>query len=675
MESISRLLPGLLINSVWQVTVVFLLALLLARLVRSAPARYLHGFWVLTLGVCVLLPIMSVRSSRQQPGTPVPTVVLAPLAGPAAGAVPAVPQPLAQAQTPSAQPPAARPSLLDELRRTVERPIPCPPALARALTLGYGLFLLYALARFGYAWRRKTRILRNASAPPASPELQRIATDTKHAFGLDDVRILWSPDAPSPLTAGIRRPVIVLPECLLNEPSEQVLTAVLAHEMAHIQRRDFFFNLVYELLLLPFSFHPAALAVRARIARTREQACDEIVAARSVEAPVYARALLDLARLFSPARAPRYSLGACDAEVLEERVMRIINLRNLTGSRRTRLLLVSACLAVLALGVAASAVPLQVEQPTTESRVADSIKGPPRGVVPNTVVQVSERPDRKQAAIESGPEQPGPSSPPKHVPSPETVPSAPPSQTEQKSAQIGLIAGVVKDANGAPVANATIWLLDQHRDARARFKAAQAQPGQTATVTEEQQKQTAREAMEALKRAAAAPRQPDQAVTTNERGEFLIQALAGVYYVEVMGEVSDQRVQARATQRVSLHQGQVQRADFVIGAPKQDAQQTGQALPREVAVGGLVQEGKCLECAAPTYPAALRGSGVKGSVLLYIHIGTDGSVDDVIVLESTAPEFAAAALDAVRHWRYKQTFLNGEPVTVSTSRTLDFEPL
>src|SRR5438128_11302625 len=68
METISRMLLTVLINSLWQVALVAAVATLCARLMRSAPARFEHVLWVTALGLGVLLPASSaLRSARLGP--------------------------------------------------------------------------------------------------------------------------------------------------------------------------------------------------------------------------------------------------------------------------------------------------------------------------------------------------------------------------------------------------------------------------------------------------------------------------------------------------------------------------------------------------------------------------------------------------------------------------------
>jgi periplasmic protein TonB len=68
---------------------------------------------------------------------------------------------------------------------------------------------------------------------------------------------------------------------------------------------------------------------------------------------------------------------------------------------------------------------------------------------------------------------------------------------------------------------------------------------------------------------------------------------------------------------------------------------------------------------APVYPAAMREAGLEGVVPLEAIIGRDGAVLSVRVISAQVhPEFARAAVDAVRQWRFDSTLLNGEQVEV-----------
>ena len=95
--------------------------------------------------------------------------------------------------------------------------------------------------------------------------------------------------------------------------------------------------------------------------------------------------------------------------------------------------------------------------------------------------------------------------------------------------------------------------------------------------------------------------------------------------------------------------------------------------PRSIVrVGGNIQAPQKISDVAPLYPAIARASHTEGVVILEAVIGEDGSVRDVRVLRSI-PLLDAAAVDAVRQWRFTPTLLNGEPVPVVMTVTVAFK--
>ena len=90
-----------------------------------------------------------------------------------------------------------------------------------------------------------------------------------------------------------------------------------------------------------------------------------------------------------------------------------------------------------------------------------------------------------------------------------------------------------------------------------------------------------------------------------------------------------------------------------------------------IRVGGNIRPPQKVADVAPTYPPLARAAGVEGVVILEAVIAEDGSVRDVRVLRSK-PLLDAAAMDAVRQWRFSPTLLNGEPVPVVMTVTVAF---
>jgi BlaR1 peptidase M56 len=208
-----------------------------------------------------------------------------------------------------------------------------------------------------------TRALRQSATPIAvSANLQAAMRQCCTALGVKDIALFASPSIIFPMTMGLRCPVIILPERLLSETSVDLLNAAIGHELAHIRRRDYAWNIIYELLYLPLSFHPAAALVKRRINETRELACDEMVSELILDAKVYARSLVSLANSsFSP-NHPNYTLGVNDADILEERVMKLLMKKNLISTQRATALLSVTLFALAIAGATAAAFPISIQE-------------------------------------------------------------------------------------------------------------------------------------------------------------------------------------------------------------------------------------------------------------------------------------------------------------------------
>jgi TonB family protein len=96
--------------------------------------------------------------------------------------------------------------------------------------------------------------------------------------------------------------------------------------------------------------------------------------------------------------------------------------------------------------------------------------------------------------------------------------------------------------------------------------------------------------------------------------------------------------------------------------------------PTRIRLGGDIQAPKLLNKIQPVYPAAAKAAGVEGTVILHAIIGTEGSPLSLrIVNTQVDPELARAAVEAVGRWRYNATLLNGDPIEVDTTVTVNFK--
>jgi len=90
-----------------------------------------------------------------------------------------------------------------------------------------------------------------------------------------------------------------------------------------------------------------------------------------------------------------------------------------------------------------------------------------------------------------------------------------------------------------------------------------------------------------------------------------------------------------------------------------------------VRVGGEIKAPKKIKDVPAVYPPIAREAGVSGVVIIETKIGADGFIEDARVLKSI-PLLDEAALDAVRQWQFEPTLLNGRPVPVMMTTTVNF---
>ncbi len=289
METISRSLLTFLLNSAWQIPLAAAVAALVCRLMRNGPASHRHAVWVAALLAAILLPLASVRTG--EPGAPLQL------------AVPDAPQ------TTTAAAFAARPAYSAPTHSAFARDgrtVSFARTTASVLLAAYLLFVLFRLVRLAWAGMRTIQIRQRALGCVPPLLLEEVWDRCLKAFDLSDVQLLASVNLSGPVTAGR---TIIIPQSLLNETSEDVLTTAIGHEMAHISRHDFACNLLYQLLCLPASFHPAAWLIHRNIERTREMACDELVTQKLLDAGVYARSIMSIAAEHDHDAAPGLHSG------------------------------------------------------------------------------------------------------------------------------------------------------------------------------------------------------------------------------------------------------------------------------------------------------------------------------------------------------------------------------
>jgi TonB family protein len=383
------------------------------------------------------------------------------------------------------------------------------------------------------------------------------------------VRVLESAGAPMPLTWGILRPVVLLPEGAGQWPPAR-LRSVLLHELVHVERLDLLAQAIAQAACCLYWFHPLAWMAARQLRKERERACDDAVLSRGVAAPDYAGHLMDLVRALAATRARWEDAPAmAEASDLESRVRALLD-----GTRSRHPLSRRAAIAIASLVVAV--------------------------LLPVVAI------------------------------------------TAQAQATRGSLVGVVEDVSHARVPNCHVTAKNLD--------------GTNQEVTR-----------------------------ANPAGEYSFAAIPpGRYALEIRSAgfavfKRDVAVEAGKAARVdaTLDLGEVSETVVVKGQKPEGVTPAAAPMtrpPQRIRVGGNVQATKLIKMARPEYPAELQQLGIQGAVVMRAVISTTGELLNLEAINADVDaRLVKAALDAVRQWQYQPTLLNGQPVEVVTTITVDFQ--
>jgi TonB family protein len=331
MRSFESWILSYLLNSLWQVPLLFAAGWLAARALRPTDTVAEHRVWVSVsllqslLPACSIFPLEWLRTlstwSSHASGEGEAHVSVVVGAGSGVGV------------------------------------LHLPGELLATIAILYGAVSTYFIARFLWRIRALFALRREAVKVFLTGEAARCWAQCSKRFGIDDAAIAASPHIFGPVTMGRRRKLVLLPISMVNALPDEDLRTVIAHEFAHMHRNDFTKNFLYELLSLPVSYHPLCWLTRVRITESREVVCDQMVA-ETAGRNEYARSLLRLASLLvkgTPVSAP-HTIGIFDANTFERRLMKLTEKqKELRGVRRVTI--VAACV-VFGVGTCGSALAL-----------------------------------------------------------------------------------------------------------------------------------------------------------------------------------------------------------------------------------------------------------------------------------------------------------------------------
>jgi bla regulator protein BlaR1 len=302
-------------NHLWQSTIFALAAALLTLVVRKNHARIRHTIWM-AASLKFLIPfalLVSAGGHLRWSNPPAPS--------------PRVTHALQQISQPFSSP----------IEYTAV-PAPATPAPLLPIMSLYGLWVagFSGVLIFWYLrWRRVQSVVRAAS--PIDLGAPVIA--------------MSSPALLEPGVCGIFRPVLLLPEGILERLTPQQLQAIVAHELCHVRRRDNLAAAIHMVIESIFWFHPLVWWIGSRLLDERERACDEEVLRQGSRPEVYAEGILNVCRFY--VESPLTCVSGITGSDLKKRIEGIMTHRIVPRiSAGRRLMLAAAGFIAIALPLA-----------------------------------------------------------------------------------------------------------------------------------------------------------------------------------------------------------------------------------------------------------------------------------------------------------------------------------
>jgi TonB family protein len=522
--------------------------------------------------------------------------------------------------------------------------VPTQPAPRRSLPPSEIALLLLAagaLARLGWLavgfWRLRQYRRHSQPLEPAS------------SWSVEaDLRI--SGDVSSPVTFGVRRPVVLLP-ARFPEFDAHMREAILCHEVLHVRRRDWLFTVVEELVRAAFWFHPAIWWLLGEIGLSRDQYVDALLAIAG------ARPRLDLAP------APLF----LRKRHLKQRVISVLKEVRMSKTR-----LISALAAGLAILVAAcwfvtGAFPLAAAPEMVNDSPGVTVDLGGAGVMHRTGVFYPEAARRQgvqgTVVVEVKLDANGNVGDAHVVSGPDELRNAALQSVLQwhltknlagSSQQVSISFRLPDSAPAQSPATAAVPTQPPAAAAGRRVAAQPAWVGRTL-------KSITVSGLSDQSRADLLSQLP-----VHEGDTLSVESLQNVTRVaKAFDEHLSVGVMSTGSTEATL---EIMVPGRAMPAPSADANPTP---PARIRVGGNVQQTKLISQPRPVYPPEAKQAHIQGVVKLNAIIGKDGTIQNLEVI-SGDPALVQSALDAVKQWVYQTTLLNGQPVEVMTQIDVNY---
>lgn len=161
------------------------------------------------------------------------------------------------------------------------------------------------------------------------------------------VSLLESAIIKIPTVVGVLKPVVLVPVGMLTHISPEQVESILLHELAHIRRQDYLFNLIQHLVDTLFFFNPALVWVSSLIRGERENCCDDIAINETRSRRQLISALVSFHEYTQTAKGFALQFAGKENQVVK-RVKRIVHKRNHSLNAGERIVLMSSILVLSA---------------------------------------------------------------------------------------------------------------------------------------------------------------------------------------------------------------------------------------------------------------------------------------------------------------------------------------
>ena len=494
-----------------------------------------------------------------------------------------------------------------------------------------------------------------------------------------EASVLVSDDIASPVTFGWRKPVVLLP-AHFPTLSSQVQDAILCHEIMHVRRGDWLFTVGEEITRALFWFHPAIWWLLGEIGLAREQEVDRLAIEITNEREHYMDALLAIAGAGTQldlAPAPLF----LRKRHLKHRVISILQEARMSKARLISTLTTGLAVLVAACWLVTGAFPLTAEPQVVNDAAGvtvflngsqvlhrtpvhypvPALRGGVQGSV-SVEVKLDANGNVSDARVLSGPDELRSAVLQSVLEWHFTRDAANSTRVVQIAFETpqGVIGGVVGGVPGGMSGGVTGGVIGGVQrgiigsipsgESAGRPPISTRLAGITVSGLSEQ----ARDELLAV-------------LPVHEGDELTLDAWRRVSLAVAS---FDQHLAVR------IERG-ADKAYLLIGPgtppppPPPSNSNSQERLIDRIKVGGNLQSAMIISKAPPVYPELAKMARVSGVVHLAVVIAKDGTIQEIHSLGGPAL-LIQAAMDAVKQWVYKPTFLNGEPVAVESTIDVNF---